>query len=252
MRDNCPRCGSSTGYGDIKCFKCGTYNQCPVHRIQQPAALNKHGLTVPTDLVLSPQAFSIKALEWLYSAGIYESTIRDQYIGYIPSSDRVWIPAYDSEGVLRFYQTRALDGGIKYLTHGKSSEYLVQYTDHISKTCVIVEDHISAIRVRKLYNVVCISGTTLSSEHCKKLISDFDTFIMWLDPDVPGQQATRKNVYRLKANAEVATIKQLFTTKATHKYQFLKVDAKVVGKDPKRYLDSEIATILTTKVIECI
>lgn len=113
---------------------------------------------------------------------------------------------------------------------------------------MIVEDHLSAIRVRRHFNVLCLSGTTLSHKVIHQILDDFSIFIFWLDADEPGQKATYKNLARLKWNSSAYNVECMFLDREITEHQYLKVDHHSVTKDPKKYLDYEIINILTNQV----
>src|SRR5258708_6360263 len=133
MRELCPNCDSSTALGEIKCFKCGWINA----RLASP--MNYHipdvrqmvnNLEVPEGLIFSPHNFHPEALAWLAEAYIFNGTIVRQGLAYSPTDHKVFVPAYDEEDILHFYQMRSLrSGGCKYLTYGRTSDYLIHYKD---------------------------------------------------------------------------------------------------------------------------
>lgn len=257
-RGICEYCQSTTGRGENICFKCGI-----VH--------NKTGMTpgfladvqsvhevikLRDDLVLDVKKFPAAALKWLYNAGIYDDTIQKQKIGYCTEANRVMVPAFDSNDVLHFYQMRHIEhelgNNVKYYSKGKLSDYTIHYRDFPSSdTVVIVEDHLSAIRVRKFYNVVALSGTKIKNDFCKKLVTKYSNFLLWLDADAPGQEATYRLIAKLKYYSELNSIHDLFTKNSCASYCFSKVNHVIINKDPKRYLDSEIQNIITNEVIQC-
>lgn len=254
MRDSCPKCGSHTALGDYHCFKCG-YQQ------QRFSSSRDYGpvdtdLSLPEEIIYNPNNFHHDAIIWLAKAHIFNNTIIEQGIGYCPGIHKVFIPAYNRTGILKFYQLRALDPSTlakyKYLTYGKSSEYMITYDDHkISDSIVIVEDHLSAIRVRKFSNVCALSGTYLSTENCTSLVRTYSNFIFWLDPDQPGRQAMFKNLKRLRYQSDKSAITSLFTGRSTLDYSFYHIDYDKIIKDPKCFRDSEIENILSNEVILC-
>ncbi len=255
MRELCPKCNSSTALGDIRCFKCG-YRQQRFVSYDKNYDLKSIELPIPEGIIYNPNNFHSEAIEWLTKAYIFNNMIIEQGIGYCSHEHKVFIPAYSSEGELKFYQLRTLDPDIvskcKYLTYGKSSEYLIKYSDHKkSNKIVIVEDHLSAIRIRKFSNVCALSGTFLSSENCNALLQQYRVFIFWLDPDQPGRQALIKNFKRLKQHANNITVKCLFIGGLEPKYSFYNVNYDKITEDPKYFRDSEISKIINNEVILC-
>lgn len=253
-RDNCPKCGSHTALGDYRCFKCGYQQQrFTSNRDYGPGDTE---LPMPEEIIYNPNKFHYDALIWLAKAHVFNNMIIEQGIGYCPGIHKVFIPAYSSTGILQFYQLRALDPNIldkyKYLTYGRSSEYLIMYEDQTNSTqIIIVEDHLSAMRVRKFGNACALSGTFLSPANCRKLVYKYRTFVFWLDPDQPGRQAMFKNLKRLRHYADKFAVKCLFTSTFEPKYSFYNVDYGKITEDPKYFRDSDIAKILTSEVILC-
>ena len=258
MRDICPRCDSRTALGTIKCFKCGYQQQrfTSFARNCKDYGLGDTELPMPEEIIYNPNQFHYDALIWLAKAHIFNNMIMDQGIGYCPGIHKVFIPAYSSTGVLQFYQLRALDPNIlnkcKYLTYGKSSEYMIIYEDQInSNQIILVEDHLSAMRIRKFGNVCALSGTFLSTNNCTSLVRTYSNFIFWLDPDQPGRQAMFKNLKRLRYYADKFAVKCLFTSSLEPDYRFYYVNYGKITEDPKYFHDSDIAKILTSEVILC-
>jgi hypothetical protein len=211
---------------------------------------------MPDDVIYNPHNFHPDAIAWLAKAYIFNSTIIEQGIGYCPEIHKVFMPAYSPDGVLQFYQLRALDPGVldqyKYLTYGKSSAYLIMYEDWTSSNkVIIVEDHLSAIRLRKFGNVCSLSGTFLSHPSCQRLVDKFRTFIFWLDPDAPGRAAMLKNLMRLQQYADKYSIKCLFTSGVDPDYSFYHINYAKITQDPKYFRDCDIAEILNDEVILC-
>jgi hypothetical protein len=254
----CPKCGSMSALGDYHCFKCSytphNYQYNPLYVGE--AIKEKEILTIRDDLILKPQQFPPKALEWLYKSCIYDNIIIKQKIGYCTDINRVFIPAFDIFNTIHFYQLRSLDHSlgntIRYITKGRSSDYLIHYQDHNqSNTVIICEDHLSAIRLRQHDNVVALSGTSLSHTNCRDLAQMYSRFIFWLDPDEPGRQAFYKNLKRLKWHCNKEEITSLYTSNNRKKYRFFRVDYDKITEDPKSILDSRIKNILNKELIQC-
>ncbi len=247
-RDSCPSCNSSTGLGEYRCFKCGYINgyRCKPINYHIPDVKQ---MVLPEGLVFNPHNFHPEAIEWLAKAYIYNDVIIEQGIGYAPQEHKVFIPAYDSANALRFYQLRALSQDeIKYLTYGKM-DYLIHYNGHSRHDIlVIVEDHLSAIRLRKYCNVVALSGTSLRFANCEQLVTQYTNYILWLDPDEPGQDATKKNIDNLQRFATRRVIKDAFCGRQEKDYTFSRIDNRVILKDPKHYSDWEIVNIINREV----
>ncbi len=124
-RVNCPSCGSHTGLGFYKCFKCGyTSKHYSKNFIFDHLGIDKEDqshIEIPKDILFNPREFHIDALKWLYSYQIYDNLIKENKIGYMPSWHRVFLPNFSVLGELQGYQLRSLkdDDDIKYLTFGR-------------------------------------------------------------------------------------------------------------------------------------
>lgn len=252
-RVSCPSCGSSTGLGDIHCFKCGyinKYKATPGY-FTEYVKRTEQVLKLRDNIVLAPNRFAPKALEWLYKASIYDETIVKQRIAYCPDINKVLVPAFKDE-VLKFYQLRSLkdEDKAKYVTYGSCSNYKILYNDHDNTRLVITEDHLSGMRIRPYENVACLSGTTLSYSFIETLLDNYDEFIFWLDPDKPGIDALNKNANRLKWYSSKYNVRRMFTRKKPIEYRFYKVNYKEIVLDPKYYLNNEIVNILKNKVVK--
>lgn len=253
-RDLCPKCNSTTALGDARCFKCGFRQKVWSSMRHMDRSYNSTDL--PDNIVFTPHNFHLEAIEWLAKAHIYNDIIIFMGIGYCPEIHKVFIPAYNDKAELQFYQLRSLDKGAdkkyKYLTYGSSSRYTIHYKDHPSASSVVfVEDHLSAIRLRNHMNVVALSGTSLQQYITLQLVQQYSDFIFWLDPDEAGKKATFKNITRIKNAAELTNRRILMCGGDEFIYSFGYINYDKIREDPKRYTDSQIATILTTEVIPC-
>ncbi len=76
------------------------------------------------------------------------------------------------------------DGTAKYLTNKLKDEQASDPIGSGSKTCIICEDMISAIRLVSCgYDAVPLFKCTMSSETMLTLVGRYDTIIVWLDND---------------------------------------------------------------------
>ena len=256
-RDICPKCSSFTALGEYRCFKCGYITGIATHNYRHLffAATYDKELSLPDNLLLNPSNFHVDALKWLYESHISNKIIIDQHIGYCPDVHQVFIPAINNDNQVMFYQMRILnykDDKYKYLTVGSSKNYLIHYEDcPESNQVVIVEDHLSAIRVRKHSNVVALSGTSLSYTHCKELCKRYSAFVFWLDSDQPGIDGMYKNLDRLRKISAQQEVNSMFLYDEVYTPTFRHVVYTQVELDPKEYVDEEIKEVLTEKVREC-
>src|SRR5688572_4307836 len=135
-RLTCPVCGSTTALGQIKCFKCSyrprIYGRNYLFETVGIDKSQQDRITIPSDVIFNPSEFHIDALRWLYTYQVYKDTIIKEKIGYFPKWNRVFIPTFNQENKLAFYQLRdpnykeddqPKDGfNIKYLTFGNSKD----------------------------------------------------------------------------------------------------------------------------------
>lgn len=255
-REQCPSCGSSTGLGEIHCFKCGyvqtQYRTTP--GFFSDNVKNSQILALRDDIILAPKKFPPSALLWLYKSCIYDPVIISQKIAYCEDIHKVLIPAFNKLHDLMFYQLRSLDlekDPNKYVSYGKMSSYTILYRDFPDDNLlIIVEDHLSAIRLRKYFNVCALSGTSINWDTCLQLIKNYSKIVFWLDPDLPGREAMYKLFNRLTYHSSKHAIKQMFTGQMVQEYDFKRVDFKAISEDPKTYLDHEIKNIIKNKVVE--
>lgn len=261
-RDICPSCGSHTALGDQQCFKCGYRQHKYVFSYKDmTTSTDANGRTIAlnariqclSELEYNPNRFHPDALEWLNKSYIFNGTITKQHIAYVPKSHQVYIPALDKDGAVRFYQVRNLtvnEEKPKYLTYGKSSDYLIHYKDHPKKKeIVIVEDHLSAIRLREHTNVVALSGTHLSKSNIELLLKQYNSFIFWLDPDLPGKKALFKNLKILQESIDTYTCKMIFSASPIPDYHLGYIDYTKIQVDPKCIRSSRIVNILKNEVL---
>jgi hypothetical protein len=256
-----------TALGHIKCFKCDFKAKVfTSNMFKRPLLESKDmGINVPEQIVFNPNQFHPDAIMWLARAHIYNQDIIKQGIGYLHLEHKVFLPTYDNCGNLKFYQTRSLSNGpdskYKYLTYGKTSDYLIHYHDHSTINydfpqtnpthLLICEDHLSAIRLRKIMNVVALSGTTLARKHVPTLLKSYRRFIFWLDPDAPGISATHKNIKFLKEEAKKTAVRCILSAGYDVQYSFMYVNYATIKEDPKKYSDYDIKRILSEEVTLC-
>ena len=260
-RDICPKCSSFTALGHTRCFKCGYitgYNTSNFRTLLFAKELDA-SVEIPEDLLLNPNNFHLDALEWLYGAHLTNRQIIDQNIGYCPSHHQVFVPALwaDYKGrdkTVMWYTMRSLSKytKYKYKSYGNCAGYLIHYRDFPeSNRVVLVEDHLSAIRLRRHSNVLALSGTSLLKPDAKFVCERYNEVVFWLDPDQPGIDALYKNLAILQKASESQAINSLFLYDKCTDIRFSKIDYTEITQDPKKYTDFELHEILTKMVLEC-
>ena len=182
------------------CFRCGfkdfqgkgyqTLEQLAQIKAQDELAQESmKTLELPKDINYNEAEWPTEARLWLYKAGIYGPTIHSNGIGYSKFSNRVLLPTF-TDGTLRYFQARRLQGtGPKYINprvDKTSLLHLCRPDDSGTKTIVVVEDVLSAIRVGSNVPCAALLGTKLSTGQANQL-AEYDTIISWFDNDRAGK-----------------------------------------------------------------
>lgn len=258
-RLQCPNCGSSSGLGHTHCFKCGYINPhvkfTEGFLSHEDTSKRKQILALIEPIEFNPKKFSVPALKWLYSCGVYDNIILQHCIAYCPSVGKVLIPAFDGDGTLRSYQLRELydSKACKYITYVSCDYYFIMYAGldpsfKFKNTIILCEDHISGIRIRNTTNVGVLSGTSLRPNYGRLILERFDTVVFWLDPDSAGQKATAGIVGSLKRKLVSINKERFMRSQELRHVKFMKVNHLHVTKDPKYYLNSEIKAIIEAEL----
>tara|TARA_A100000171_G_scaffold53092_1_gene76721 strand:+ start:361 stop:1137 length:777 start_codon:yes stop_codon:yes gene_type:complete len=236
-RDACPKCQSTSALGQYKCFKCGYRVEYALGTYRQLSTFdNAEELELPEQLVYNPRQFHIDALLWLHTAHLYERQIVRQRIAYCPDIHRVFIPCI-TNGELISYELRKLrdeDWGPKYKAVGRNKQPICYNDFPDSSSVVVVEDHLSAIRLRETTNVVSICGTCISQDTAKMLLNNYTDVIFWLDPDEAGIKAFRKGLDYLRKIDNSMMRMKLFCGNNPSPAVFKVVDYRKIDKDPKK------------------
>ena len=225
--ERCPRCnkmgndrsGNNLAVysdGHKHCFACGYYVRGDiVERYKQ--SLNKEVLTTKNNFFNKSYNFDSKGLIYLKKYGLTDKEIYDNYF-------------WDSNGFLVFnggeYQNaRNFTGvGVKYISRGiiRGNEKIFLHNQQ-NECIVVVEDAISAIKVSRTCNSVCLHNSIIPLELILRLSKRFKKLFVWLDKD---------------------KMKESF--KEAKKAGLLFDDVKIIWteKDPKEYSDKEIKNYL--------
>lgn len=233
MRQECPHCGSSTGYQEYErsawCFKCHklTWLKRDDDYIA-PVRVKQIFEGLPMN---STHTLPATAIAWLKKYNVTDEQIdlyRFMYAREIDNHGKVYkerliIPSYDKHGNLRSFQARALlpNDDTKYISSGDLS-YMFWSRQVETEVLCIVEDAISAVRVGEVISCVALGGTNVNDEKLYKLIKQNRPLVVWLDGDKPGQAASRKLINRLGPLAKGG------------------VKSVISSKDPKAYTVDEI------------
>ena len=174
---------------------------------------------------LSPDHLPKEAYIWL-SRWLTKEEIRQHKFSWCNNNERIIMPV--GNGI---HQLRSLNKDIK-------TKVLTYNPDHVknlmksfrkgdgTKTCVIVEDMVSAIVVSRVVDSVAFLGTAVNKEKVNRLLNFYHKdFIIWMDGDEPGIKASKRLCEVLSQVANVIKV--------------IKTD-----KDPKYYGKKEIEGII--------
>lgn len=141
---------------------------------------------------------SQEGLDWIHSGGVTNNEVIDYGFGYSKDvewarslRDRVVLPCYGSDGlaVVQYRKLSSTYDPRKYITYG-TGVFDTQYrhrrvASYDSRTIVVVEDILSAVRVGRYCRcIAALHGTVPVSYLCAANASgDYDRVVVWLDND---------------------------------------------------------------------
>lgn len=180
--ESCPKCNSKDNKavysdGSTWCFGCRTYTS-PKHReIQIDTPITKP----PKDLV--------RALPFLYQKWLdkYELTPEEKTLfNWSTSFKRMVVKIETKDGNL-FWEARSLTHPPKVLSYGKKpliyieNGHIVEQTN--SKSIILVEDILSAIKVSHYCTAMPLFGASIENKKLYEILREFDHTHIWLDAD---------------------------------------------------------------------
>lgn len=176
----CPKCGSRDNLGRYDdgsafCFGC-RYYEPPIRQRRMPLEPTKTLTEPPNDL--SSYLPSLNR-EWLLKYGLNEDEIK--LFKYSPSIDRHLYLVYDHKKLV-YWEARGINKHPKTLSHGPKPLHILGHVPK-SKTVVLVEDVVSAIKVSRYLPCMPLFGSVLQSHHLIPLAEMFERVIFWLDHD---------------------------------------------------------------------
>lgn len=213
----------------LHCFRCGTNDF--EHRSERLSAREILALRSSEEEVLggrTPQLTELhagtvpsEARVWLLRAGISPEEAEHYGIGYSLQARRVFLPILHNGHATGQWIGRAVDGRKPKYIMSRGSTGAVWYDIRgRDGPCVVVEDVLSAIKVRKSgFDCMAVLGTTISASNAAKLAERM--VVGWFDADRAGQKGYVK-LRRATAPYGVETSKI------------------VTSKDPKLYSTREI------------
>lgn len=199
-------------------------------RVIKPAeALRGNGPRLPPGSLVDPQDWPPEARIWLHEARIGTGTIQSYGIVYDPYTRRVLLPVRHAGGTQGYISRKIFpdDDLPRYLANIPNRKYRYVHLDVSRETSVVlVEDPLSAIRVRELRTpVVGLLGTGLSDHVLNVIISRYKKFLIWFDNDNPEVKHAQLD---LKKRLELFGDSVIIRT----------------DKDPKRHTRDEMENVL--------
>lgn len=241
---HCPHCESgykSPCYAEYvdgyKCFSCGVSKSYNTHRMAMMGRVRptiKPGLKIPKHS-LNVSEWPTDILKWLYSYYVFDDVIKKHSIGYIEDTNSILYKVIEDNEIV-FVQTR---GFPNKRIRGIGAKHLYKI-ENGHKTVVLVEDHISAIRLGELgVDVLCLFGTSIQETEIKSILDKYNIIKIWLDEDKAGVDGTEKIIKSLKD--QIDKNKQRFPLKYIEEWTILSIESE---DDPKTYSDKEMEDYL--------
>lgn len=149
--------------------------------------------------------------EYWHFRGFNDATIGRWKLGYDSQSNRAVVPVYN-DGDLVGWSKRAIDPDDqpKWM-HSKSMEKsrILFGLDRVSSdAAIVVEAPLSVIMLDQygVSNSVATFGCKMSDAQARMLRANFNTVMLWYDPDDAGQAGTRDAVDKLKDFVDVYVV----------------------------------------------
>jgi len=240
-KEQCPRCAEQGkdnhqdnlgvySDGHIYCFSCGYYRAGTLrleYMTKKEKVKQKETIYLPSDITTT---IPYKAKEWLFQYELNELDIKRNVLQWSPSFERLIFPIF-VEGELIAYQGRYIKTEPNSLERNKwfskGDIHDIIYPINVnSRSAVLVEDIVSAIKVGHITGAIPLFGSNLNITMMHRLKYLVDKLVIWLDPD--------------KRTESIKFARALHT---------LGVDCQVVlsEKDPKEHTYEEIIEILIDK-----
>lgn len=206
-------------------------------------------IKLPDEATELTSAFPVNILSWLYQYYIFEKEIRDNHIMYVPyeeftlksgveyAGDSLIFPIIVDNAIVS-YQRRFFPS--KMFHSIGMHRHIFDTHSNTSKTVVLVEDFISAIRVGEVENCIWLQGTNLTPTLTSYIMKNYTTIKIWLDGDEPGQKAAQAAVKKIKRFAEREGLSRAFANREQRIIHNI-----VTENDPKAYSHNEIKEILS-------
>lgn len=227
----CSYCNSTDAKAEYTnnyyCFSCKHSTQKSVKKSKWRAVVAAH--LTKGDKIRLPVDFTTKLTSqeksFLYSYHFTDALIEKYRIGHSDFSnytgERLILPHY-LDNKLKYYEGKYLGSDhkiSKYITIGTKKELFKTFSGYAAGV-VIVEDILSAMRIGEVYPAIALRGTKLSDDQLLDLAKTTTNFLVWLDNDLPGRQASDNIAAKLAWTGYVNIIHS--------------------DKDPKYYSDTKI------------
>lgn len=244
----CPSCGGGHKSKPFcvyenghHCFSCGftkTFDR------GFSVVTNSNNTTTIKSLVELPSMsrvlteFSLEAQEWLVKYNITQDVLNEYGIGYTDDNCLVFLNKQKNEIV--GYQKRNM---LKRFITTEGPKLPMLLAENISDSIILVEDYISAVRLTKHTNVLCLWGTKITYEKLLEVFIDYDNVLVWLDNDEEkeinsGQEAAKKIINIGEYIINTLSQRRGFSLNTK------RVLNVITTEDPKFYTDTEIRQII--------
>lgn len=170
----------------------------------------------------------VVARDWLQKYGITRKESLFLNCMWSPSNQYLVFPFYSETKELLAWQARDFKENPKYkwFSQGDLSDLLLIYGVFGERTVVLVEDVLSAVKVSRHANALCLFGSTPKKDVIIRASRFYKDFAIWLDPD---------------ANKSALRISKICN--------LLDCTSRIIvtSQDPKEHSDSEIKKYLLTE-----
>ena len=172
--------------GHKYCFRCGyTVLSSGLKRLQEASTIPRNSIILPSDV---DEHLPIQARNFLKNYSLTQHDITNNTLLWSESYKRLIFPYLSPDGLLG-WQGRYLgteQNKAKWFSRGKLQDFQHVVGNKRSRTCVLTEDIISAIKVSHNTNI-CASplfGSHISLAKLLRYKKNFDNIIIWLDDDM--------------------------------------------------------------------
>lgn len=185
----CTRCTSSDAMyvypdGSNFCFSCRTGDKTLEFKPQALEEPDDDILTLPPGCT---QDYAEEAVEWFSKCDLGVEDMMVAKVVWCERSKQLIFPWYDDFGNLLAYQARNFSptAKAKAYTKGDVKSLLPIYREQ-GDTVVLVEDPLSAIKVRKYSGLssMPLLGNTISNNKLAYLAKFYNHILVWLDSDM--------------------------------------------------------------------